>query len=633
MLAAAVVERSIDGCAIMDRDGRYLLFNPAMERFTGKTAAEVLGRSAFEVFPFLRDLGLEAAFVRALAGEHVAINDVSHVEPDGTRKVYDRLYLPLSGPGSEVSGVIALVHDNTSRHAARQALRATQEHLLMAAQAAAIGLWTWDRATDLLTWDDTMCALYGREPGQVPRGRAGYAQLIHPEDRAASIERITRGVALGHWEHEYRILRPDGVVRWLASRARTIKIDSGELAVGATFDVTEQRQLEERQRAAQRLEVVGQLTAGIAHNFNNLLMGILPTIGLAAASAPPDILPHLRVAEHSAQRAATVVKELMTYASRRETSRQTQPIAPLVERTATFCRTTLDRRVMLEVTSRGGASANVDASQIEQAVLNLLINARDALLDHRVGMPTIEVAVDVVAQGADELEGRGGDWVAIRVRDNGVGMSPATLERIYEPFFTTKPADKGTGLGLATTHTIIKNHGGFIACASSPSKGTRFSLYLPRSGAGAPSATPGGETSTVTEERPVKDARILVVDDDAAVRAVIRTVLASQGFAAEAVGSGQEAIARVAGDGPRFDLVLLDVSMAGLSGPETRRRLASLAPELPVVFLTGYAFEAAGGDAVLEKPVTQAALVATVRDTLSRAPRCRQGSPGGSRGT
>ena len=623
-LAAAVVQGSVDGFAVVDRENRYTLWNHAMERFTGKRAAEVLGRRAFDVFPNLRDLGLDVAIERALGGETIAVAGVPFVEPDGTRKVYDRLYVPLREPGaSEVTGVIAIVRDATARYAAQEALRTTETKLLMAAEATGIGLWTWDPTADVITWEDTMCALYGRAPGDIPKSRDEYLTLIHPDDREQTRQRIARGRGEGHWEHEYRILRPDGAVRWLASRTRVVSSDRGEMVLGAVFDVTERREREERQRATQRLEVVGELTAGIAHNFNNLLMGILPTLEMASKSAPPEIVPLLRIAEGAAQRAAGVVRQLMSYAAHnRATSRRTEPVALLVERVTGFCRTTFDRRIAIDVQCKDAGNADMDASQIEQAVLNLLINARDALEDRGIATPTIRVVVETIASSSPELEGRKGDWVTIRVVDNGVGMDAATIQRIYEPFFTTKAAGKGTGLGLATTQAIVRDHDGFITCSSAPGRGTTFTLHLPRSHGPVTPVTTEPATNVAPHAR-ARGAVILVIDDDAAVLPVVGRMLESEGFRVDMAATGDEALARMVDPSRKgaIDLVLLDVSMPGQSGPEIRRRLAEVAPLVPVVFLTGYAYQAQSGDTVVQKPVTQANLVATLREVLSRAPR------------
>jgi PAS domain S-box-containing protein len=494
-LAEAVLESSLDGLAVMDREARYLLWNRAMERFAGKPAAEVLGRRMLDVFPFLRDHGLDRAVERVLAGESVVTEGVEHIEPDGTRKVFDRLYLPLRGEDGQVAGVIALVRDSTARYATRDALLHTQVNLRMASEAAGVGLWSWDPTRDLITWDETMRRLFGLTPEETPPTREQYLALIHAEDRAPSQERIVRGLREGQWEGDFRIVRREGTVRWLHSKARVVRGEGHDLVLGASFDVTERRERDERARATQRLEAIGQLTAGLAHNFNNLLMGLLPNLEMAVARAPEAVAAPLREAQHAAERAANVVRQLMTYAGRsRKSDRSAHALAPIAERTVAFCRTTFDRRIVLEVACDGPGVAWVDASQIEQALLNLLINARDALETARA--PRIVVSVGPVPAGAPELEGRPGEWTRVRVSDNGVGIDAATAARIYEPFFTTKDVGKGTGLGLSTTLGIVREHGGFITCRSAPGEGAAFSVYLPAP-AGEPSRTADGRALDV----------------------------------------------------------------------------------------------------------------------------------------
>ncbi len=618
-LAEAVVRASVDGVAVIDRDARYTLWNPAMERFTGKAAAEVLGRRAPEVFTTPSDRELEGAYERVLAGEAVAAECIFHVEPDGAKKVYDRLYSPLRDTRGEIAGVMIIVRDASERSAAREALRASETKLLMAAEATGIGLWSWDPTADVITWEDTMCGLYGLPPGGAPTSREQYLSLIHPDDRERSRQRIVRGTTEGHWDHEYRIIRPDGALRWLASRTRQLHTDRGDLVVGAVFDVTERREIEERQRATQRLEVVGQLTAGIAHNFNNLLMGIVPTLELVSRRAPPDLLPLLGVAEQSALRAAAVVRQLMTYANRDQgASRRVESIAPLVERTVSFCRTTFERRIRIDLRCRGLDAAEIDSSQIEQAVLNLLINARDALDD--TPDPEIDVLVEPLSSAAAELEGYAGEWIAIRVADNGIGMDEGTVQRVYEPFFTTKPVGKGTGLGLATTQAILRNHGGFITCHSAPGRGTTFTLYLPSSAGSTAPIEASEDVSPAAQMAWAESTTILVVDDDDQVRAVTTRILEDSGFDVASVASGGEALAWMADPSraARVELVLLDVSMPGMSGPQTRMRLGEMAPRLPVVFLTGYAFEPQAGDTVLQKPITKVELVSAIRSVLGK---------------
>jgi len=320
----------------------------------------------------------------------------------------------------------------------------------------------------------------------------------------------------------------------------------------------------------------------------------------------------LRDAEQSAMRAAGVVRELMTYAGRgRTATRRVVAIGPLVEQTVEFCRTTFDRSIELEIETGAGTIADVDASQLEQAILNLLVNARDAVEVAAPERPKIVVRCEHVA-ATPELDGRSGDWVAIRVADNGIGMDDATLRRMFEPFFTTKAVGKGTGLGLATTQAIVRDHGGFAAVRSQLGAGTTFSLFVPARSAAA--IEHGAEPHDPSPLWRTRDSAILVVDDDEQVRMATARVLKSAGFAVEIAETGERALALI---GERaFDLVLLDVSMPGMSGAQTRRHVRERAPHLPVVFLTGYTFESEYGDIVLEKPLPAEELVARIDQIL-----------------
>jgi PAS domain S-box-containing protein len=474
-LAAIVLESSLDGFHVLDRDGRYLLWNRAMERFAGKKAEEVLGKKAFDVFPFLREHGLDVAVARVLAGETVETKGVVFVEPDGTRKVYDRVYTPLRAEDGEIVGVVGIVRDETARYVAIDALREAHAKLRMAVEATHVGLWSWDPTSDAVSWESTTAEIFGIPPEKAPTNRDEYLALVHPEDRAFALERVVAGIERGGWEDEYRILR-NGEPRWILTNARMLEVDHKRIMVGAVIDVTDRKGREDRRRSAQRLEAVGELTAGIAHNFNNLLMGMLPNLEAAARRAPPDIAPLIAIARTSAQDAANLVQQLITYAGRnRPTVRRVEVLAELVERTVAFCRTTFPSRIALEAHLDAEVTAPIDARAIEQVILNLLINARDAIDEASRATGKITVTVD----HARNPEGHPGEWARVTITDDGAGMDADVLDRIYEPFFTTKPVGKGTGLGLSTAHGSVLEHGGFMTCSSEKGRGSTFTIYLP----------------------------------------------------------------------------------------------------------------------------------------------------------
>jgi PAS domain S-box-containing protein len=548
----------------------------------------------------------------------------------GTFAIYHR------DPGPFGSVAIALLRDmsglatlaiESDRRAV--ALRESEEKLRMTVDAAGVGLWSWDPGADVVTWEASLCAIFGLPPGSSPVGRDGFVARVHPDDRASTGAVVARGLAAGHWEDEYRIVRPDGAVRWVIATAKVMSRDNHDFVLGAVLDVTERRQRDEQLRQAQKLEAVGQLTAGIAHNFNNMLMGLLPNLQLAVRSAPAELKPILKSAESSAERAADLVRQLMTYAGRnRPATRSIEPIGTLVAQTVAFCRRTLDRRIAFDERYVPAARASVDPAALEQAILNLVINARDALDDAAIEAAQVKVDVELVQTGAPELAGRAGDYVRIRIGDNGIGMDAATRARIYEPFFTTKEVGRGTGLGLATTHAIVREHGGFMTCESTPGQGTTFALYLPH--LPAIERVSGAEPLATDSARPsiapslVRGTEtILVVDDEAPIRHIVSLILEGAGFKPLLAASGQEALALLEDRAVAADvaLVLLDVSMPGISGADLRSRLRELAPQAHVVYFTGYAFEAADAeDAVLEKPLTERTLLETIRGVLDRRP-------------
>lgn len=379
--------------------------------------------------------------------------------------------------------------------------------------------------------------------------------------------------------------------------------------MGIGTDVTERRKLEEQLRQAQKMEAVGRLTAGLAHNFNNLLAAIIPSIQLAMRFMPQEGLAHLKDAEHAALRAAELVRELVLFAHPgRGIAKAPVDVARLVRRSVDICRAFFDRSIDIVFASESAPPVLAEAGPLEQVFMNVCLNARDALESVPHAERSIRVDVDAVPR---ESNGSGPDeWVRVRIADNGPGMSEEVRTHVFEPFFTTKAVGKGSGLGLATAYAIVNNHGGRILCDSAPDMGTTFTILLPALDAPAPAlprakSVPSGGTET-----------ILIVDDEGPVRSAVRSVLEREGYTVLEAADGELGIDLFRREQHRIALTLLDFSMPGVQGEEVLRAILRERPSARVVAFTGYPPDVApdGLLAVLEKPVEVDELLRVVRE-------------------
>lgn len=378
--------------------------------------------------------------------------------------------------------------------------------------------------------------------------------------------------------------------------------------MGIGAEVTERRRLEEQLRQAQKMEAVGRLTAGLAHNFNNLLAALIPSIQLARRQLRSGSNSHLEDAEHAARRAAELVRELMRFAHPgRGASKGPVDVVRLAQRTTDICRALFDRAIDLEFASVEVPSVSGEAGPLEQVFMNVCLNARDALDSFARAERRIRVEVDVVP--ADSADAPVAEWVRVRISDNGPGIPPEIRTRIFEPFFTTKSDGRGTGLGLATAYAIVHDHGGRLTCDSTPSEGTTFTVLLPAVAEGAvvpshPKPPLRGGTETV-----------LVIDDDTLVRSAARGVLEHEGYTVLEAADGENGLAVFRREHGRIAVTLLDFSMPGIRGEAVLKSIMSFDAAARVVAFTGYspAEPPEGLVAVLEKPVELDELLRVIR--------------------
>ncbi len=487
----------------------------------------------------------------------------------------------------------------------------------------------FDTEFRVLEWNRAATAIFGWTAEEA-FGRNGLELLVPAEHRPAVLARweelvATRSANQGSNPNRTK----DGRViecEWF----NTSLVDhSGRVVAMASMaqDITERRNLEAQLRQSQKMEAVGVLAGGVAHDFNNLLTVIAGNLSLAQMRLG-DRHPAargLRDAERAAERAAGLVRQLLDFSRKSRSQPRPLSLNDCVRETLSLLRSSLDRRIALEQHADPDLwLAEADPGQIHQVLVNLCVNARDAMPEGGTLRITCANRVIDEAYCRAHPEARPGEFVELRVADTGHGMDRQTLARIFEPFFTTKEVGKGTGLGLAMAYGIVRQHGGWITVESAPGQGSTFAVLLPRTLASAEepvpeTAGPSGGTET-----------ILLVDDEEMLLRLGRAILEANGHRVIEARDGQEALEIFRSRRAEIDLVLLDMIMPRRNGRDTLEELHTLAPEVPVVLSSGYTpvsneeLNALGARAFLHKPYRPAELVRTVRQVLDSVAAARE---------
>jgi PAS domain S-box-containing protein len=523
-----------------------------------------------------------------------------------------------AGPGSRAQGEPA--REVTESRGAEEALRESEERLALAIDAARLGTWhaiPFGR----MEWSPRCREIYGRDEATVPDFDA-LLSFVHPDDREAVRAAVSRWLdpgEEGRFQVQHRIVRPDGTIRWVAvnGKARFAEVDGVLKPVrlaGAVLDVTEMKAVQAQLMQADRLASVGTIAAGVAHEINNPLAYLSAALDFLdehaaelAAGSPlrQEVLHALAEAREGTERVRHVVRDLRTFSGTREERRTRVELPRILESAIHLAANEIRYRARLVRDFGPAPAVMADETRLGQVALNLLINAAQAIPEGHVDRHEIRVVTATGAQGRAVVE----------VRDTGVGIPPEIAERIFDPFFTTKPRGVGTGLGLTICRSIVVGLGGEIAVESRPGGGTTVRVVLPPAPAAsapevaAPAPAPSG-----------RRGRVLVVDDEPAVAAAIRRALESQ-HEVVVNGSAEEAL-RAIERGERFDAILCDLMMPGMSGMDLHDAVVRVAPEQAsrFVVLTGGAFTDRAREFLervtlprCDKPFSSEGLRATVR--------------------
>ena len=608
----------------IDLDGRITLINREGCDLLGWTEKELLGRDWIETcVPARARAEVRGRFSEVVGGD-LSIVENAVVVRSGEERLIEWSNTLLRDDAGRVIGTFSSGSDITERHRNAAALRVAEERMRFALQSAGVGIWEMDYATGTLTWSETLEAQYGLLPGTFEGTFGAFVARIYPDDRQPLLDSVGKAMTSGaDFSVQHRSLWPDGTVRWLSGAGRIHLGEDGKAlrGVGISLDVTARHTLEEQYQQAQKMEAIGRLAGGVAHDFNNLLTEILGHCELLLADLEPGDPRRADIAaiDQAGARGAGLTRQLLAFSRK-------QIIEPTVldlNGVVTDMRAMLGRLIGEDVTivlhlrpELGAVKA--DRGQMEQIVMNLALNARDAM--PKGGILTIETANVELDQhyATMHLAVTPGPYVALSVTDTGSGITPEVQARLFEPFFTTKEPGKGTGLGLATVHGIVTQSGGSVDVYSEIDKGTVFKVYLPQADAAEMVMAPAPLVS-----RPRAGVEtVLVVEDVEGLRALTGRLLQRQGYTVVTAANADDAL-RQFDQHPSIDVLLTDVVMPGASGPELAQQLVGRRPGLKVVYMSGFTEEAIvhhrvlnHGIAFLHKPFTSEGLGRKIREVL-----------------
>jgi len=621
-----LVEGVLDYAVYMlDPAGNVASWNSGAERFKGYTAAEIVG-SHFSRFYAEEDRrsGLPARALDIALREGRFENEGWRVRKDGTRFWAHVVMDPIRGPDGTLLGFAKVTRDLTRRRAAAEELRRSQEEFRLLVQSVTdYGIYMLDPEGNVATWNAGAQRIKGYAPEEIVGQH--FSRFYTEEDRAAGAPQRALATALheGRFENEAWRVRKDGTRFWASIVIDPVREPDGTLRGFAkvTRDITERREVQlelERAREAlfqsQKMEAIGQLTGGVAHDFNNLLTAVIGSLELVRKRLPADDRNLLLIdnAMQAARRGATLTQRMLAFARRQELDPELASVAALVTGMTTLFDHTLGPSIVLDVDCPASLPpVRVDVNQLEMALLNLVVNARDAM--PRGGVIAIS-AREATADPASTFPLPAGRYVRLSVRDQGHGMDAITLARATEPFFTTKGVGKGTGLGLSMVHGLAEQLGGRLQLESVPGIGTTASLWIPMA-AGADALSHHSEPAPAVE---ATSLHILAVDDDALILVNTAAMLEDLGHEVVTAYSGREALAALAGM-ERVDLVVTDQAMPGMTGTELVAAIRRERPDLPVLLATGYAELPDGGMSDiprLNKPFLQAHLDHAIAEVM-----------------
>ncbi len=617
-----IVDLAQEGIWLLDERANTRFVNQKIVEMFGYTVEEMIGRP---IFDFMDDE------MRADAKIHwekrkqgiVERNDFLFRRKDGSELWTIASSTPLFDEAGNFRGALKMITDITDRKKIEAKLTRTYDHLKRLLESSSAVLYTCKASGDYAPTyvSENVKKRFGYETDEFLKNPKLWQENIHPDDKENVLKDMKKIFRNGKHSHEYRWRHKNGNYLWVYDEVQLIYDQNGqpEEMVGIWIDVTEKRNLEQQYYRAQRMESLGTLAGGVAHDLNNILTPILlATEVLSFKNLDEKGLNILRMIETSAKRGSELIKQILFFARGVEGERAIVQLRHLITEIGKIIKQTFPKSISLSTdVNRELWPVMGDATQLHQVIMNLCVNARDAMPDGG----NIEIKADNITLDDQyarmHVEAKPGPYVLLSVTDTGSGIPPEIKDKIFDPFFSTKEVGKGTGLGLATVHSIIKNHGGFINVYSEVGKGTTFKIYLP--------AKAEIETAEVKKKEEIFTGNgecVLVVDDEAAILEIIKTTLESNGYKVLTATDGAEAVAIYAQRKEKIDLVVTDMSMPYMDGKATIRALRKIDPEIKIIAISGLTQNDFGlkkeSLTFLNKPFSSKMLLKSIHESLRK---------------
>ncbi|MBI2421658.1 MAG: PAS domain S-box protein [Candidatus Hydrogenedentes bacterium] len=625
--AAGIVESAMDGIISMGEDHRVLLFNGSAQAMFGYTETEILGQPLECLMPKRYRSG-HAEHVRKFAMTGVSsrsmgkLGTIYGLRRDGEEFPIEASISQTLLQGRQVFTVI--LRDVSEQKRAHDELLEARRRLERTVSAGHVGLWEWNLETDEVYFSPEWKRQLGFDDSEVANHFSEWPARLHPDDYVQAMQIVDAYISNpeGAYAQEFRMRHKDGSFRWILAQGSIVHEGGGRARrlMGTHIDITERKRLEEQFFQAQKMESVGRLAGGVAHDFNNLLTGILGYTEFALNNLDHNHPIHddLLQIYQAAERATALTSQLLAFSRKQVLKPQVLDLNELIQELQKMIGRLISEDIaLIFIPGSNLGRVRIDPSQMEQVILNLVVNARDAMPNGgRLVLQTSNEELD-----ADYVRMHGlvslGTYVLLSVSDSGCGMNSGTLQCIFDPFYTTKEQGKGTGLGLATVQGIVQQSGGHIFVYSEEGTGSAFKIYLPHVDAPA-------EARTSASHIPVPGTEcILLVEDDALLRLLTERMLKTAGYEVHTATNGNAALELMQDATLVIDLVLTDLVMPGIGGRELADRLQRLRPGLKVLYMSGYTDDTIIHQGVLAetmqflgKPFTIGSLTQKVRETL-----------------